>query len=183
MEVCFAPEIESCYRSFVQSVTNANFGLLIAYVIPGYLFLLGASLKNEWISQLLGQTQDSAPTIGGVILLTVVAVSIGLVSSTIRWLVIDSFHHRFGLSNDGWKFAQLKSSVDGFQFLVESHYRYYQFYGNSVISLPFAMMMRWHSTGFSWTEFLGALLLWLLFFSATRDSIHKYYQRSAELLS
>lgn len=167
----------------MQTVTNANFGLLIAYVVPGYLFLLGASFQNEWISLLLGQRDGSAPSVAGVILLTVIAVSIGLIASTIRWLIIDSIHHCLGLSNKKWDFAQLKSRVDGFQFLVESHYRYYQFYGNCIVSLPFALMMRWSKTGFSWLEFFAAVFLWILFFAATRDSIRKYYERVTELLS
>ena len=72
---------------------------------------------------------------GGFLYLTVAAFFAGLVVSTFRWLLIDSIHSHTGLKQPLWNFAKLADRQEAFAMLVDAHYRYYQFYANSMIAL------------------------------------------------
>src|SRR5262249_5744664 len=66
---------------------------------------------------------------------TVQAVAAGLTVSTLRWLFLDTLHHRTGISPPAWDFSSLRENVRAFEFLVQIHYWYYKFYGNMALAL------------------------------------------------
>jgi hypothetical protein len=146
------------------------------------LAILGISFQTEWVQLLLGQVASQAPSVAGVLLATLFSIFAGMVASTIRWLIVDSIHHCFGLSNLGWSFSNLERRFDGFQVLLESHYRYYQFYGNCVVTMPILFIGRWSKFGFAWMELLLLLCAMMLFMVASHDALSKYYQRTASLM-
>ena len=79
---------EQCHK---ETPLN-DFGLLIAYVLPGFVALWGfAVLDPDLEVQMLG-TGNTQPTIAGFLFSTVAAVAAGLTISTIRWLMIDAIH-------------------------------------------------------------------------------------------
>ena len=172
-----------CYSRSINSVNNSNFGLLIAYVIPGYVAMLGLAYRADWMRSLLGQAESETVTLAGVLLLTVFSVFTGLFASTVRWLLVDTAHHRLGVHHVQWDFKAIENRVDGFQLLLESHYRYYQFYGNSLIAMPIFFVLRWSASGFRLFEFFGLVLIQCLFWIASRDSLKKYYNRTESLLN
>lgn len=81
-------------------VTSRNFGLLIAYLLPGFTVLCIARPFFEAVEAWFGETGESA-TVGGFLLLTLASVAVGLTVSTLRWLAIDTIHHHTGLSING----------------------------------------------------------------------------------
>ena len=166
-----------------ESVTD--FGLLIAYLLPGGIGLFGVGQLSPEIQTWLGTAALTSVTIGGFLTVTLVAVGVGLLASTIRWLVIDSFHHRTGIKPPRWEFARLAEQVEAYEFLVEVHYRYYQFYANSLVAMSFAYFAWRSRTGYGLTLRLsdGALLaVIILFVAASRDTLRKYYERAGSLL-
>lgn len=106
--------------------------------------------------------------------------------STVRWLVVDTLHHRTGIRPPPWNFGLLTENVAAFGVLVDIHYRYYQFYSNSLISLTWVYLTRRASMGFWSTPFgvadVGFVLLGGVFFLGSRDTLRKYYLRTAQLL-
>jgi hypothetical protein len=160
------------------SVTT-NFGLLIGYVLPGFTVMQGLPILSG--SQLVcaAATNEVSPTLPGLLSGTVQAIAVGLTVSTLRWLIIDTFHHHTGLRPPRWDFALLEKSVAAFELLVHVHYRYYKFYANMVVALMWAFIAQgaWHGT--------RGLVYWLLaalFLFASRDALRKYYERAGRLL-
>ena len=106
-----------------------NFGVLIAYLTPGLVALLGMAPYSATLRSWLGIQTTVAPTIGGVLYVTLAALALGMTVSVIRWLVLDWLHHHTGIRPPEWDFSALQDNLDAFLALVENHYRYYQFYG------------------------------------------------------
>jgi hypothetical protein len=63
----------------MQSVSNANFGTLIAYLVPGATVLFGASFYSPALSSLVATAPNEAPTIGGFLYLTLASLAVGMI--------------------------------------------------------------------------------------------------------
>ena len=160
------------------SVTT-NFGLLIAYVLPGFTAMQGLPILSGSQMVWAAATNEVSPTLPGLLSGTVQAIAVGLTVSTLRWLIIDTLHHRTGLRPPPWDFALLEKNVAALQLLVHGHYRYYKFYANMVVALVWAFISRGTEQGPRGLVYwlLAALLLF-----ASRDALGKYYERAGRLL-
>jgi hypothetical protein len=123
---------------------------------------------------------------GGFFYLTLASVAAGMTASVVRWAVLDSVHARTGLRQPQWDDSFLARRLSAFDYLVENHYRYYQFYGNSAVALVFAYAS-WRcsdgSVGVPAGSIEAALvLLEVVFIAGSRDALRKYFQRSSALL-
>ncbi len=169
----------------MSHVSNTNFGLLIAYLIPGFLGVFTVKPYSAALASWMATSPDASPTVGGFLFVTVSAVFLGLLASTIRWLILDPLHRKTGLPRPSWDFQQLEEHITAFQLAVEQHYRYYQFYGNTLIVAVVAALTRWpYKTAGVGEQFLlavGVLAFFLLLFVASRDALRKYYDRSSSL--
>ena len=160
-----------------RELTTSNFGLFIAYVLPGFTALQGMPFLTD--GQAGWGTVGSEATLTDFLSGTVEAVAAGLTVSTLRWLVIDTLHHRTGLKAPRWDFSTLGSGVGALEFLIQSHYQYYKFYANMVVALVWAYVTGGYALGWK------GLLYWplaALFFLGSRDTLRKYYERSGRLL-
>lgn len=168
----------------MRDVTSENFGLLIAYVLPGFILLWGIAPYSTTISGWLGQTTSDAPTVGGFLYVTLASVGLGQLVSTLRWLLIDSLHHRTGIHKPNWSFSQLRSkdTVAGFDRFVEDHYRYYQFHANGLIAVTLAAVLQWTAIGFRFSDLVLLTLCDALLFLGSRDTLTKYYRRVESVL-
>jgi hypothetical protein len=108
-----------------------------------------------------------------------------MVISCVRWLVIDRIHAWTGLTAPAWDDAKLADRVAAFDYLVESHYRYYQFVANALVAVLLTYSVhRWRAT----LPLLGlgsdaaVLLLCVVLFAASRDALAKYYKRTNHLV-
>ena len=112
----------------MQSVSNANFGPLIAYLVPGATVLLGFSQFSPVLRTWFASTPTDSPTISGFLYLTVASLAVGMTVSAVRWALVDSLHSLTGLSLPPLDFSRLGNNVEAFSLLIEIHYRHYQFY-------------------------------------------------------
>jgi len=170
----------------VRDVSTKNFGLLIAYLLPGFTTLWGLSYASDTIRLWLGNSPTSARTVDGFLYVTLASIAMGLTASTVRWLVLDTVHHWTGVPRPRWDFSRLQQNVAAYDVIVEHKYRYYQFHGNMLISLVVVYLTRRLSLGF-WSASigfvdLGYLLLGVIFFAGSRDTYHKYILRGNMLL-
>lgn len=170
----------------MKDVTSANFGLLIAYLLPGFVVLWGIGQFSETVHSWFGPSSDQSPSVGGFLYVTLGAVAAGLFVSTIRWATIDKIHHHTGIPEPRWNFAALNRNLDTFELLVASHYRYYQFSANMLVAVVLALIafLVTQSTG---REHVGLtafgvmgteIVLWL----GSRDTLRKYYRRTDALM-
>lgn len=159
--------------------STASFSIVMAYALPGFTALKGLPFLDP--NRITWGTADSSlqPTLSSFLSGTTEAVAVGLIVSTVRWLLVDTLHHRTGLRPPAWDFAFLEKNVAAFEFLIDIHYRYYKFYANMVVALCWTYLSGGYRLGWRGVSY-G--LLATLFLFASRDALGKYYRRSGRLL-
>ena len=169
----------------MKDVTASNFGLLIAYLAPGFTTLWGLSHFSPTLRSWLGSAASTQPTVGGFLYVTVASVAVGLTVSAVRWAMIDTLHHSTGVAQPDWDFAKLRESVVGFNVLNELYYRYYQFYANMLVAVLLLYFGRRAASGWAspvdWED-AGFAVIELILFAGSRDTLVKYYRRTEQLL-
>jgi len=169
----------------MKDVGRDNFGLLIAYLLPGFVVLWGLKPFVPEVQEWLGSSQAGAPTVGGFLFGTLASTGAGMVVSAVRWAVLDRVHHRTGIREPCWDFGKLSHRWQAFEALVEYHYRYYQCYANMLVALVFAcgvsldMQGRLPVQGAIPT--LGFLVVFVVLVAGSRDALRKYYRRVDDL--
>lgn len=61
----------------------------------------------------------------------------GMVLGALRWLILDRIHHRTGIQPPTRNFAAVHDARETFEYFVEMHYRYYEFYGHMLLATLF----------------------------------------------
>lgn len=167
-----------------QSNSLNDFGLVIAYVIPGFAFLAGCTFQTDVINVKLLHVDTISTTVPGLIILIILAVACGLVVQTIRWLLVDTIHHSTGIKPGNWDFRKLAGQMTAFEGLTENHYRYYQFYSGMVVSLFWILGNRIASIAVVLDKFTLLMVgLTVLMFLGSRDTLRKYYKRLDAILT
>lgn len=169
----------------MQPVSSDAFGPLVAYLVPGATVLLGFSPFSATLRGWFGAASDQAPTIGGFLYLTVAAFAVGMTVSALRWAVVDQLHARTGLPAPALDFSRLGPNVEGLRLLIHIHYNHYLFYSNMLVGTSIASLA--YRTALGWTaawglQDAGVLVVLVLLFLASRDTLAKYYARSGQLL-
>ena len=166
----------------MQTLTPRNFGLVIAYLLPGFVFLFGLSFQSPIVRGWLVGGQSA--TVGGFLYSTLGALAAGLICSTVRWLLIDALHHRTGITRPNWNYNRLQENLGAYTLLEENHYRYYQFYGNTLIAWISGYLL-WKTSVLPLKpiyEDVGLVLISVILFLGSRDTLRKYYGRVRALL-
>lgn len=170
----------------MADLTSKNFGLMIAYVIPGLIVLWGISFFSPELRELLLAVSPDSPTIGGFLYITLAAVAAGVTVSAVRWALLDTLHHLTGLPAPAWDFSELPQKLPAFEAVAEDHYRYYQFYANSCVATALTYLCwRWSpeiAVDFPSRIDVAIVFLEIIFLAGSRDTLNKYYCRVAQLL-
>lgn len=165
-------------------LSGRNFGLLIAYVLPGFVALWGLSYPSEAVRAWLFGAELAGPGVGSVVHLFLASVACGMTASAVRWAALDWLHHRTGVPRPRWDDSRLPERLVAYEFFIEIHYRYYQFYGNTLVALFFAYSL-WRrspsAVGFGWVD-IGVVFIGGVFIAGSRDALRKYYSRTSLLL-
>ena len=170
----------------MQNVTNANFGPLIAYLVPGATALWGLSRFSPAMATWFAATPDNAPTISGFLYLTIASLAAGMTVTAVRWAVVDQLHALTGLRSPELNFANLSRNVEAFSLLIDIHYRHYQFYANMFVATAITWICHRitmeSKCQLSWID-PTFVLVEAIFFLTSRDTLRKYQQRTKQLLS
>ncbi len=170
----------------MKEVSGRNFGLLIAYVLPGFAAVLAAGRYLPPAQSLVLSFGPDAPTVGGFLYVTLASVGVGLTLSTIRWLVVDTLHHLTGVQRPPWDDSKLQERLDAFESLVDNHYRYYQYYANTLIAGFLFLLCRFVEVGgclgaLAWADWSIVGLI-VMYWAGSRDTLKRYYTRASFLL-
>ena len=159
--------------------SEQSFGLVIAYLIPGFTALWGLSYFSDPVSSWLSPATNS-PSVGGFLFGTIASLGAGLTVSAVRWLVVDRIHELTGLRRPSWSMSELQANIDAFKQIVQDRYRYYQFYANMLVAIPIALGARKVATGIWLEPALDASVVatMLVLYLASRDTLEKYYDQS-----
>ncbi len=162
-------------------LNDRQFGILIAYVIPGFIVVHGLSYHWSAVAVWLGP--DQQPSVGGFLYVTLASIGCGLVVSTARWLVIDTLLHFTGIQKARWSLAALREQLPAFEMFVLYTYRYYQFYANCVVAIPTWCVLRLLHQQTIQIRWLAALAITeIVLLVGARDTLKKYYRRTNEIL-
>jgi hypothetical protein len=72
----------------MELISGRNFGLLIAYVVPGYIGLYAISYWNNEIRTLISLNHVEVAELVYIVFLSLV---VGLLLSPLRWIIVDKF--------------------------------------------------------------------------------------------
>ncbi len=167
---------------------SRQFGLVVAYLLPGFVSLAGFSLLvpavARWLSPAVSYG-EAGLGIGPPVYTLLAALALGMVVSCFRWIVIDHVHSWTGVIPPLWAVERLEERLGAFTYLVEAHYRYYQFYANTLIAVVWTYALnRWMGTSSllgPGTD-LGVVILCAALFAGSRDALAKYYARTSRLI-
>src|SRR5689334_4696702 len=120
----------------MSEIPGRHFGLIIAYVLPGFVALAGIAPLAPVVAGWL--TAAQAASLDAPLYTLMAATAAGMVVSCFRWLIVDQIHALTGLGAPVFNARALEERPAAFTFLVESHYRYYQFYANTLVAAAFA---------------------------------------------
>ncbi|MGP1345509.1 MAG: hypothetical protein ACTS3F_02420 [Phycisphaerales bacterium] len=165
---------------------SRNFGILIAYIVPGFAALCGLSFVVPELDRWLFGAGVDGPTVGGVLYVTIASIGAGMTCGLLRWATLDRMNELTGLRRPEFDDRNLEQRLGAFSRLVEDHYRYYQFYGNTLIAM-IAGYAAWRislvgtGTGLGWLD----ASLWaiaIVFIAGSRDALSRYHRRTEVLL-
>jgi len=169
-----------------MDTSSRQFGLLVAYLLPGFIALAGIARLVPAVARWLQPTIDQGGSgIGPPVYAVLGATAVGMVLSCIRWVVVDHIHQWTGVTAPDWDVDRLEARLDAFNQLVEYHYRYYQFYSNTLVALLWTYVVnRWEGIPSSLTAAsdVGVVILCAVLFAGSRDTLRKYYTRTERLI-
>jgi len=162
-----------------------QFGLIVAYLVPGFIGLVGFVPLVPAVGQWLQPVNQGDMGFGPPIYALLAATGVGMIVSCFRWFVIDRLHHLTGLNAPSTDFSRLTERVDGLDYLAQNHFRYYEFAANTLLALVWTYCINryFHTSSLlSVRTDLGMVLLLLVLLAASRDALAKYYSRTRQLL-
>ena len=155
-----------------------NFGLIIAFGLPGFLVLVGLPPQvTSSMASLL--KQPGQPSLEGFLFLLPASIGCGLILSAIRWMLVDSLLHWTGVQKPNLNYHSIPSKLEAFNLFVEHNYRFYQFYSNCLVAILLLLAVHWRIDGRPSTEcliLLGSLCMVLA--AASRDCLSRFYLRA-----
>lgn len=158
---------------------NRNFGLLIAFVLPGFVFLWGTTYLEDSPGLTLPLKENRLDQFGALLVLLLAATATGIILSAIRWLILDHLHHVTGIEAPALDYRNLERKQASFMLVVENNYRFYLFYGNTFIGMLLLGLTAWsQSANLTRLDGVRWLALSVVLFCASRDSLNRYYTRA-----
>ena len=166
-----------------MDILNRQFGLIIAYLLPGFIALAGIAPLIPTVAGWLraGQTAN----FGAPIYALLAATAAGMIVSCFRWLIVDRIHLLAGVPGPVFNAQALEERPAAFNYLVENHYRYYQFYANTLVALIWTYAIYriiCPSPLLGLGTDVGMLLIAAALFAGSGDSLSKYRVRSKQLI-
>jgi hypothetical protein len=173
----------------MKEITDKNFGLIIAFLLPGFLLVWMLSLSDfgnaeVWLKSF------GVPSVSGFLYVTLASLALGLIISAVRWVVIDQIlgcyyflRHQKHLPKIDFSKLSDPNKYAVFQGANENHYRYYQYYSNTLVAIVVGFSIyQFRSTKWApaliWVIF-GVLIVVLLL--ASKDCLFKYHERASEI--
>jgi hypothetical protein len=183
----------------VRDLVVENFGIVIAYVVPGGAALLAgmfaSSALKEWVSQAAGQ----ATTFGGFLILTTVALGLGMIVQAARFFFFERFLAgsemitkrypqliRENADQAKRRRAQVRAAL---RENTEAHYRFYQCHGGLLLVIPaivFAWAMGRPAGALAWKLWCVvavAALLEVALFSSALDALKRNRDKERDILT
>lgn len=166
---------------------SLEFGLLIAYAIPGAFALLGIAAYISDLNFILLQEKESTK-LPFALLISGLSVTLGMFISVLRALIIDTtFQIGFPFSRHAgshwgkinrvdvdYNVVKNNNLLTALQDVRLNEKRPYQFYGNMLISIILFELPRFTQNTTSNFEKILVILILIAFYFASRKSHYRY---------
>ena len=162
---------------------DRSFGLVIAFLLPGFTIVLGVAVLSPTVATWLSQEPTPNTGLGGFVYVVMSSLAAGMIASAVRWLIVDPMMHRLGLKPPVLDFSKLQANLDAFELAVHHNYRHYQFYANSFVGLWVFAACHQVAAGNWWpSAWIGFAALQLVLLVTARDCLRRYYDRIGEII-
>ncbi len=164
---------------------SKQFGFIVAYLLPGFIGLAGLVPFVPLFGAWLHPVSYSEASLGPPIYALLAATTMGMIANALRRLLIDHIHAWTGIVPPVWDDSRLEERLGAFNYLVENHYRYYQFVANTLIAVIWTYLInRFLGTSpfLGWGSDIGVIILCVALFVTSRDTLQKYYTRTGRLV-
>src|SRR5258708_6924299 len=108
-----------------SSSTN-QFGVLIAYVLPGFVALAGVAPLVPSVARWLRPVGQGDLGLGPPLYAVLAATAVGLIISCFRFVSIDRIHAWTGVRRPEWDDRRLQSVLGAFDYVVQNHFKFYE---------------------------------------------------------
>jgi hypothetical protein len=169
----------------MTATSSKQFGYLIAYLLPGFIALVGVAPLFPGLARWLRPVGSGDFGLGPPLYAVLGAMAMGLVLSCFRWVFLDSIHHAMGVRRPVWNDGKLQEVLEGFDYLVQAHFRFYEFTGNALVALVVAYALNRMLGTLPFLGVgtdLGMVVVVSVLFTASRDALGKYYTRTGLLV-
>ena len=161
-----------------------EFKLLIAYLVPGLLFVYSLSLHIPKVYMLLGGDK-MVPEGPAVVLIVILSIGAGIFVNAFTWAVIRPIIEWTSISRPELDYSKVSTQkLEAFKVIVDENFRYYQAYANifsaSIILLCSYLALR---QGINLYYVFPGLAFLIILFVAARDSLKRTYINMANLLT
>ncbi|GIW76476.1 MAG: hypothetical protein KatS3mg104_1539 [Phycisphaerae bacterium] len=168
-----------------DSSASRTFGVTVAYVLPGFLTLFVISPVVPAIAQWLQPVGQSDWELAPPLYAILAATLIGMVLSCFRWVLLDPLHQCLGINRPEWDDERLGESLEGFDYLVLNHYRYYEFCSNTLLAAAGGYLLNrvlGTADWLNWITDVAVVAICVVLFAASHSALKNYYARTGKLL-
>ena len=169
-----------------DSSAQQQFGLVVAYLLPGFIGLAGVVPLVPAVGQWLQPVAQGDLGFGPPIYALLSAITVGMIVSCFRWLIVDHVLEWTGVPKVVRGYENMPEKLDTVDYIIAMHYRYYQFYANTLVATIWAYLLNRFMESLPLlgpgTD-LGVLILCAGLLAGSRDTLTKYRQKMAVILS
>jgi hypothetical protein len=124
--------------SSMKDLSSTSFGLVIAYLLPGFAGFFALSFWSSSIQAMFFTFVEAQSNVGRFLLVILCSLVIGLELSVVRFAVFEKLICK-KMKRDQCDFSQLaiEPKFLAFRGTVDEFYRYHQFWGGMAIVVPF----------------------------------------------
>lgn len=134
----------------MKDVTSTSFGLVIAFLLPGFVGLYSLTFWSANVQEMFHTFLTAQSNLGLFLLVVLVALVIGLLVTPLRWLLFERFLCKsYFLTPDDFAELGTEAKLVAFRAATDELYRYHQFWGGTAIAmLPLYVGWLWDSWSF-----------------------------------
>jgi len=121
----------------MKDVTSTSFGLLIAFLLPGFAGFCSLSFYSYQIRNTLDKFWEANSDVGAFLLVLLLSLIIGLLVTQIRWVMFEiGLCRNVHLDLASKAELRIETKFVAFRAAVDETYRYHQFFGGMAVVMP-----------------------------------------------
>jgi len=173
----------------MKTLPELDFGSSIAFFLPGVVALYAVGDISPWVASWFVQVLDKDLTFGASVLIVLGGLLAGIIVSGFRAFLLDWIHLKTGVKPRALNYRVLanKETLEAYKEAINNTYRFYQFYGNTVLSLTFFLFARFVAASLPIRthkiQFGVTVLLIVVLFIQSRRSLRSTYNILEKILA